>query len=171
MPCGVWKPPTVPWLVCSHRPRLSLMPPLKLVLQSVTLVATCEAICAGKGRCPDTRSPPTSSVGVPGNHARGWTPSLYLELQRLWGWGVPMTPLSSPFTSPFSLGRFSQHTEHTVSTHMTCSAPMTQTHASHRTHSAHGHSCSCYFVGIPCLCSQTERTPFRTSAGWWLRLI
>lgn len=83
------RPPVVPWLVCSHRPRLSLMPSSKLVLQSVALVTTCEAICAGKGRCPDTRSPPTSPAGVPGNHARGWTPSLYLELERLWGWGAP----------------------------------------------------------------------------------
>ena len=96
-----------PWLACSHHPRLSLMPPLKLVLQSVVLVATCEAICAGKGRCPDTRSPPTTPAGVPGNRARGWTLSLYLELELLWGWGIPATQPSSPFTSPSSLGRLS----------------------------------------------------------------
>ena len=95
----------VPWLVCSHRPRLSLMPPLKLVLQSVALVATCEAICAGKGRCPDTRSPPTSSVGVPGNHAQGWTPSLYLELEWLWGWGGPHDPTLVPFHLPLLAGQ------------------------------------------------------------------
>lgn len=115
-----------PWLVCSHLPRLSLMPPLKLVLQSVALVATCEAICAGKGRCPDTGSPPTSPAGVPGNHARGWTPSLYLGLELLWGRGVPVTPTSSPFTAPSSLGRLSQHIEHTVSTHTTRGASLTQ---------------------------------------------
>ena len=39
------------------------------------------------------------------------------------GPGAPMTPPSSPFTSPSSLGRLPQHTEHTVSTHTTRSAP------------------------------------------------
>ena len=38
--------PTFPSWVCSACPQLSLMPPFKLVLQSVVLLTTCESVCA-----------------------------------------------------------------------------------------------------------------------------
>lgn len=38
--------PTFPSWVCSACPQLGLMPPFKLVLQSVVLLTTCESVCA-----------------------------------------------------------------------------------------------------------------------------
>ena len=85
------------------------------------------------------------------------------------GLGDPRDPTLVPFHLPLLAGQaLTLNTESTHTRH--AGHPWHKTQAPRRTRSAHSHSFSCYFVGIPCLCSQTGGTPFRTWAGWWLRL-
>ena len=102
------------------------MPPLKLVSQSVALITTCEAICARKGRHPNTR-PPT---GAPGSHAQGWTRNLHLELGCP-GAGGPGAPAIVPFRLPLLAVLDLTHTGHTLYTRY---APIQNTHRTDRTH-------------------------------------
>lgn len=121
------------------------MPPLKLVLQSVALITTCEAICAREGRHPNTR-PPT---GAPGSHAQGWTRNLHLELGCP-GAGGPGAPAIVPFRLPLLAVQHLTHTEHTLYTRYALTQDTAQT-----AHTAHAHSPFCDLVGVRCFCFQT----------------
>ena len=124
-------------LVCSDCPRLSVVPPLKLVLQSVVLIATCESICVLSQASRPLTPAPTTHRCAGHSPAPGLEPgSLHLRAGLLCGQVAPVLPLA-PFNSPSSPCISHTHTHHT---HDTCHTYTLHTHTLHPTpHTLHTH--------------------------------